>query len=263
MVMAATLDKISAPVSPYIFTATPAGAQDGLSMIKFVLSNPKNKKVAIIHHTDDWANAKLGLILEEIKKSGVQLVAQEVMDRNVTDATAQVLKIKAANPDVVIFVTYPGESAVFLRDALKFGLGGPFVGSNSVMDLHDLATRAGSKDAVKNVYVAAFLKGPVDGAGMKDYVDMMKKYFPGDKIQSLNFYGMQGAFVVVDALKRAGKALTRESFLKALNETKDFPAMSNYCTTTFSPDNHQGCHAEQMWTMKDDVIVPVGDKWPQ
>ena len=64
--------------------------------------------------------------------AGFQLVADEQLARNANDATAQVLKVKAGNPDVTMFVLYPAESAVFLRDAEKYGLKGPFIGTNSV-----------------------------------------------------------------------------------------------------------------------------------
>ncbi len=262
MVMAATLDKISAPVSPYIFTSVPSGADDGRSMINFVLTNKAIKRVAIITHTDEWAHAKLQTIKEGIEKGGLELAAEEVIDRNATDATTQVLKIKDAAPDATIFVTYPGESAVFLRDAKKYGLKGPFIGSNSVMDLHDLAQRAGGEDAIAEVFAAAFLKDPVGSPDMKVYEDLMTKYFPGERLQSLNFYGMLGAYAVIEALDRAGPDLTRASFLKALEGIKDFPGHSSFCSLTFTPESHQGCAAEQMWALKDGKIVSFGDTWP-
>lgn len=262
MVMAATMDKITAPVSKYIFTAVPSGADDGQSMIDFVRSNPDIKRVAIITHTDDWAHAKLGSIKAGIEEGGLELVAEEVIDRNATDATAQVLRIKDANADVTIFVTYPGESAVFLRDAKKYGLEGPFVGSNSVMDMHDLANRAGGEDAVADTYVAAFLKDAVDAEAMQPYADLMRKYFPNERLQSVNFYGMLGAYAVADALERAGPDVTRESFLEALEATKDFPGHSSYCSLTYTPESHQGCAKEQMWVLQEGKIVSIGDSWP-
>jgi branched-chain amino acid transport system substrate-binding protein len=263
MVMAATLDKISTPVSPYIFTAVPSGSVDGLAMIRFVASNPAIKTIAIVRHTDDWANAKLVAIRKEIESGKIKVVADEVIDRNATDATTQVLKVKEAKPDATLFVTYPGESAVFLRDAKKFGLAGPFIGTNSVMDLPDLAQRAGDPDTLKDVYVGAFLKGAIESASMKPYADMMQKYFPDTKIQSVNFYGMAGAYAVVDALKRAGKDLTREKFIAALNATKNLPAGPSYCNITFSAEDHQGCGGEQMWQMRDGKTIAIGDTWPK
>jgi branched-chain amino acid transport system substrate-binding protein len=252
MVMAATLDKITAPLNHYIFATVPTGTVDGESMIHFVQSMPDVKRVAIVHHTDEWANAKLEAIRKALASgAGLQLVADEVLDRNASDATTQVLKIKDAKPDVVMFVTYPGESAA-----------GPFVGTNSVMDLMDLAQRAGGLDAIRNVYVGAFLNGPVGSEQMKPYADLVHKYFPDDTIHSLPFYGMSGAYAVVEALRRAGPDLTREKFITALETLRDLPAGPSYCHITITPTIHQGCPAQQIWTVRDGHILPLGEKWP-
>ena len=39
---------------------------------------------------------------------------------------------------------------------------------------------------------------------MQPYAELVHKYFPDDKIQSLPFYGMSGAYAVVEALRRTG-----------------------------------------------------------
>lgn len=262
MVMAATLDKISTPVNRYIYTTTPPGTSDGAEIVRFIRSMPNVKRVGIVRHTDEWANAKMESITASLDQGGLTIVANEVLDRNATDATTQVLHLKDAKPDVVIFVTYPGESAVFLRDARKFGLHAPFIGTNGVMDLLDLAQRAGGTDMVKDVYATAFLVGPVGSPAMQASTALLKKYFPNDRPQSVSFYGMSGAYAIVDALRRAGPDLTRDKFLDALESTKDLPAGPAFCKINITPENHRGCLAQQMWTVRDGKIVALGGTWP-
>lgn len=261
MVMAATLDKISVPVSPYVFTTTLVGPADGKVMLGFMKSIPNVRRVAIIKHENDWADAKAKDILGGLKGAGLELVAQEQLDSGAKDATSQVLSIKAAKPDATFFVLYPGESAVFLRDALKYGLGGPFVGTTAVSDLNDLAQRAGSPDAVKNVFVGSFLTGPIGSPDMAPYTDIVKTYFPNDKVTSLPFTGMSGAYAVVAALRAAGRDLTREKFLAALESLHDADAGPAYCKITFTPQDHVGCKTSTMWTMENGKIINIGPIW--
>lgn len=263
MVMAATQDSISAPMNPYIFTTTLPGSGDGKVMSRFAKSMPNVKRAAIVKHTDEWAAAKLNDIYSGLKGSGIELVADEALERKATEATAQVLKIKEAKPDVVFFVLYPGESAVFLRDARKYELNVAFIGTNSVMDLLDLAERAGELEMVKDTYVSAFLSGPIGSPQMEESTNIYKKYFPNDKLQSLSFYGMSGAWTVVDALRRAGPDLTREKFIAALEQTKDGYAGPAYCKVTITKDDHQGCKDGQIWTVIDGKIVALGPTWKQ
>jgi branched-chain amino acid transport system substrate-binding protein len=263
MVMAATLDSISDPPSKYIFTTALPGSGDGGVILNFAKSIPNAKKIAIVRHANEWADAKMKRINEGYKAAGLEVVADVQLEGKATDATAQVLKIKAANPDATMFILYPAESAVFLRDAEKYGLKGPFIGTTSVMDLKDLAERAGSKTALKDVYVTAFLKGPVGSPELAKYTDLYKKQFPNDKLQSLSFYGMSGAITIADAIKKSGTDLTREKFIAALESTKNGEAGPAFCQVNFSATRRQGCLDGTIWALKDDNIVVVGPTWPK
>ena len=263
MVMAATLDSISTPPSKYIFTTTLPGSGDSAVMLNFAKTIPGAKKLAVVRHVNEWADAKYKKVEEGYKAAGFELVADVQLEAKATDATSAVLKIKAANPDVTMFLLYPGESAVFLRDAEKYGLKGPFIGTTSVQDLQDLADRAGSKTAIKDVYATSFLKGPVGSPDLAKYADIYKKQFPNDKVQSLSFYGMSGALTVIDALKRAGRDLTREKFIAALEATKNGDAGPAQCQVNFSPERRQGCLEGTIWALKDGQIVNVGTSWPK
>ena len=172
MVMAATLDSISTPPSKYIFTTTLPGSGDSAVMLNFAKTIPGAKKLAVVRHVNEWADAKYKKVEEGYKAAGFELVADVKLEAKATDATSAVLKIKAANPDATMFLLYPGESAVFLRDAEKYGLKGPFIGTTSVQDLQDLADRAGSKTAIKDVYATSFLKGPVGSPDLAKYADI-------------------------------------------------------------------------------------------
>ncbi len=263
MVMAATLDAISVPTSKYIFTTALPGSGDSGVMLNFAKTIPNVKRLAVVRHANEWADAKWKKVESGYKAAGFELVADVQLESKASDATSAVLKIKAANPDVTMFLLYPGESAVFLRDAEKYSLKGPFVGTTSVQDLQDLAERAGSKTAVKDVYVTSFLKGPVGSPELAKYTELYKKQFPNDKLQSLSFYGMSGAITVADAIRKSGKDLTRDKFIAALEAIKAGDAGPAYCQVNFSADKHQGCLEGSIWTLKNDKIVSLGTTWPK
>jgi len=258
MVMASVLDKISTPVSHYIFTTTQTGSRDGMVMARFVKSMTNVRRVAIIKHSDDWADAHVQGIQDGFANAGIEPVAEIAFERNATDATTQVLKVKEANADAVLLVTYPNETAIFLRDAKKYGLKGPFVGASSNMDMLAVAERAGGLDALTNTYVSSYLVGPVGSPEMKEPTETYQKYYPNDKLQTLSFYGMSGAYAVVDALRRAGPDLTREKFIAALEATKDGYAGPAYCKINFSNTDHQGCPDGTIWTLRDGKVVAIG-----
>jgi branched-chain amino acid transport system substrate-binding protein len=260
VVMAATLDKISTPVEPYVFTTTMPGSGDGATMARFIDSIPNAKRVAIVKHADEWADTKMAPLLAGLKGKA-EVVTTEQIDRRVTDATAQVLKVKERKPDVTVVIAYPAETAVFLRDAKKYQLGGHFIGTSSVMDMLDLAQRAGGLETVQNLAVVSFLADPPGTPAAKPYEDIYKKYFPNDRVQTLTFFGMSGALLAIDALKRAGATLTRDSFLGALNNTRDLNAGPAACKITITKESHQGCLTGTMWAVRSDKVINIGPVW--
>jgi branched-chain amino acid transport system substrate-binding protein len=261
MLFAASLDAITTPVSRYVFTVAPTGRHDGLSIGEFVRSIPGVKRVAIVGHADEWAKSKSEAFKAVAKQANLEIVADETLEKNVTDSAAQVLAIKRANADAVVLLTYPGPTAAFLRDAHKYSLKAKFVGNNSLIDLGALAERVGNLDALQTTFITATIVGAIGSQELAPYEKMLKKHFPKDTIKADSFYGTASAITVVEALKRAGKDLTREKFIDALEKMQGFNAGIAPCSISFSSENHQGCQTQTVWTLRGSNVVNVGPRW--
>ena len=96
--------KITMPVNEKksIFHGVPAGPAYGSTMGGFVMSRPSTKRIAMVAHTNDWAKAYCDPAIEIIKAAGGKIIEELALERGQTDATAQVLKLKKANPDLRI-----------------------------------------------------------------------------------------------------------------------------------------------------------------
>jgi branched-chain amino acid transport system substrate-binding protein len=96
---------------------------------------------------------------------------------------------------------------------------------------------------------------------MAPWVEMLKKYYPKDKVQASALYGTSGALAVVEALKRSGPDLRREKFVKAMREVKDLDGGPMACKLSFSADDHEGCKTGSVWGIRNGRIVVMGDAW--
>ena len=261
MVLAATMDKITEPANKWVFTTTLTGSRSGETIANFIRTIPNVHKVAIVKHPDDWSEVQVKALKKVLQAAGISVVAEVEEERNASDATTQVLGVKNAGADATAVILYPAEMAVFLRDSLKYGLKGPFVTPVVGMDMHEIEQRAGSAQAVADVYTGSFLKGAPGDPAVQPFVDLFKKYYPDESVQALDFYGMSGAYAIVEALKRAGPDLTREKFVAALDTLKDFQAGPSACTVTLTPQNHQGCDTGTIWTLVNGQITNIGLAW--
>ena len=170
---------ISMPVTEHrnIFHGVPAGPAYGSTMGEFVMSKPDTKRIAMVTHTNDWAKSYCDPAIEVIKASGGEIVEELALERGQTDATAQVLKLKQANPDFVLGCLYEAETVIFLRDAKKYGVRIPVMGTAGT-DLENTLERLGDPDAVKDYYVLHAFVDKVDGPKMTQWNDIILKYKP-------------------------------------------------------------------------------------
>ena len=106
-----------------MFHITPNGYFMGQTMGKFIMTKPDAKKLAIVAHTNDWARGYCDPAKDYIESQGGEVVLDTAMERGSTDATAQVLQIKAAGVDGVLGCLYQPELVVLLKDAHKYQLG--------------------------------------------------------------------------------------------------------------------------------------------
>ncbi|MGI8894257.1 MAG: ABC transporter substrate-binding protein [Casimicrobiaceae bacterium] len=212
---------ISTPATKNIFHGVPVGKTMGTAMARFITTKPGIAKVAVIQHTDDWAKSYCGPATEFLASKNIKPVVEVAFERGQTDATAQTLRIKQANPDFVVACLYETETAIFLKDAKKFGLNAPVMGTAGT-DLENTLKRVGDLDTVSNYYVPHMYTDNLDGPRLKRFADILKKYYPNESVTAFSLISMGGAAAVVEALKRSGRDLSREKFLADLDKIKDF-----------------------------------------
>src|SRR5438034_2012406 len=230
---------ISSPPTKNIFHGVPVGKTMGIAMGQFVATKPGLSKVAVISHTDDWAKSYCGPASEYLAAKNIKPVVEVAFERGQTDSTAQTLRIKQANPDFVIACLYEAETAIFLKDAKKYGLNAPVMGTAGT-DLENTLKRVGDLNTVANYYVPHMYADNLDGPRLKPFADILKKYYPNESVTAFSLISMGGAAAVVEALKRSGRDLSREKFIAELDTIKDFDTGVLAGRITWSPADRDG-----------------------
>ena len=234
--------KISMPVNEKksIFHGVPAGPAYGSTMGKFVMSKPGVKRVAMVTHTNDWAKAYCDPAIEVIKAAGGEIIEELALERGQTDATAQVLKLKQTKPDFILGCLYEAETVIFLRDAKKYGVRIPVMGTAGT-DLENTLERLGDPDAVKDYYVLHAFVDKVDGPKMKKWNDIILKYYPNETITGFSAVSMASGVAAVKALNAAGRDLTRSKFIAALDNIQGLETGILACDITWTSTDRHGC----------------------
>jgi branched-chain amino acid transport system substrate-binding protein len=261
VVSTAVNQKISNPLAKGIFHASQTSEAAGQAFAKFMLSKPDTKKVGIIAHTNEWARGYRDPMVEALKAKGLTPVAEVVLERGQTDATAQVLKLKEAGLDFVVAILYEPEIVVFLRDSQKLGLDALKFGGLGA-DFQGTEKRLGSREPMKNFYQLFQFKDLMDGPGMKVARDIIEPRLPaGEKLTDFSFYGPGSAAAIVNVLQKIGRDLTREKFIAEMEKLQGFDTGMLAGKLNYSATNHQG--AMDLYTIGYDQSgkIAVYESW--
>ncbi|MCR4521698.1 ABC transporter substrate-binding protein [Bosea sp. 47.2.35] len=214
------------PPTDYIFGAYSISQYAvGGAMVEFAAKQFGAKNVAYINHDDAYGAWNLEGSKKDAEVNGVKLSVESI-NPGINDVTAPFLKVRAANPDAILLVTYARPAALLIKKAAEMGFNKPIILSvTGTASLNQLAENVG-KDALKNFYTQEVMIDSPGGAKLKPIYDMYKAAYPElaarpDHPQTYMPYGIPPAMSLVKALQDAGPNPTREKVLAAL-KTQDF-----------------------------------------
>jgi len=259
--------KLTNPVTPSMFHVGYTGLASGEAMAAFAMTKPGVKKIALVEHSNDWAHGYCDPATDYIKKHGGEIAVETAMERGSTDATAQVLQIKASGAEAVMGCLYQPELVVLLRDMKKFGVTAPVLGALGA-DFDQTVAQVGDPGAVKQIFFQPYqMNAPLGEGPLKKYKDIFEKYLTKDELPKAgdptNFYyfGVPAAIVSVEAFRRAGRDLTREKWIAAMDSIKDFDTGVYADKENLSATNHDGVHMMYAVGIAEDGKETVYKSW--
>jgi ABC-type branched-subunit amino acid transport system substrate-binding protein len=198
------------------------------------------QKVAIIYQNDPFGNPGLAALKPALTKYGAAPVAYGSFERNTTDVTDAINKVKAANPDVVVMVGPYAPLAEVVKRSHAMGWR-PLFTTTAFVGTEEFIQAAG-KDAEGTVITQVVSPYNRDDlATVTLYKRLLHTYFPEQKPTFCSFEGFVDAMVLVEGLKRAGKDLTRAKLISALESIHDKDmGLGPILKLTYDSHRHKG-----------------------
>jgi branched-chain amino acid transport system substrate-binding protein len=213
----------------------------GSALAEFAVRELKAKRVAVIVHDDDYGKANLAAAKAVVERMGGQVVAQERIPLNITDITAPVLNLRASKPDAILSGAYPAPAVLLAQKYADFGMTAiPLLQSTQGIPSPSVyAKNIGNPEALKNLYHTWSFNDIADEALRQKWIGMYKRAYPDREPGPFMITGTPSAIAVITALEKAGRNLTRESFLEAM-ETLDFKPEMLVGSIKFAPNRRDG-----------------------
>jgi len=255
VVNSAVADGITDPPKKNIFTTQLTSGVESRAQVEYALAKGA-KKLALVRMTDAWAMARYNPLEAYMKRKGLSFVEDLELGVDANDATPQALKLRAAGADAVIMILYPKPAAVLIRDSLKIGSNPVWVGQTAINDFAAFEKQVGVPNALTNFSTITGVAYQPTDPEMKDWADRLKRLFPNDELSTFNMNGIGSAQVLVEALNRAGKDLTRDKFLAAMGSIKNFEVDAYAGPINCDPPKSHQCNQHPGWlSLKDGKVV--------
>lgn len=202
------------PPTPTLFTGMPLYLEEGWVLGRYALDSLGRRRVAVVYQNDDYGRSGLEGTRAALEERGLAAtaVSVELMD---ADLSSQAIRLREAGADGVVLFTTPRHAAILLREAARIGYRPQWLGSTTLADaplLYEL-TEGLWEGAVFSSTIEPVGSG---SPGMNRFQAARERYAPGERDSYFIYAGMAVADVAAEALRRAGRELTRERLVAAM-----------------------------------------------
>ena len=191
----------------FFFRTTPIATDIAKTYMQFLNGVKKGGKIpvrtlAVVNENTDYGTSVAKVLREAAKASGFNVAVEIPYSANTTDVSAQVLQLKQANPDVVIFVSYTSDAILYIKTMRNLDYRPPMViGDDSGFSDPSFAQSVGGS-AQGAINRSAWDAGKPGSPTFK--LNEMFKAKTGRDIDDSTGRAIQGFLVLADAINRAG-----------------------------------------------------------
>jgi branched-chain amino acid transport system substrate-binding protein len=198
------------------------------------------RKIGVIYPDDAFGAAVLGGVKEALKAKGAEPIASASYERQTTNVGGAIDTVRAANPEAVVVVGPPNTVAPILKQAHSKGWKPLFI-TVSFVGTDELISEAGAdaEGMVITQVVPPYYLTELKGVAL--YRRELAKYSPGAQPDFVSLEGFIDAMAMVEGLKRAGKDLTREGLIHAIESIHEMDlGFGPQLKLDYSPRDHKG-----------------------
>jgi branched-chain amino acid transport system substrate-binding protein len=226
------------PIQKYLFALYPLYDDEAYNLTEYLHEKLGFKKIAMFYQNDDYGKQGVQGVeryLMRKKLSPVAKISAEVTDR---DLSTHALKLKNSGAEAVVMWTMPTHAALILAESAKIGFKPQWATSST---LSDAALMMQITKGLWAGMVNSFWGELPDSNHplMVKYREAHKRLTPKERWGIFYYAGIIFGEPFFEGVRRAGKNLTPETWVKAMETLKDWKGIGPPITYT-NPNDRQG-----------------------
>jgi branched-chain amino acid transport system substrate-binding protein len=246
------------PYHPLKFSQTSSYVDQMRAGTKYFVEHRGKKALCVMYQDTDFGKDVLAGVSQQAEANGLKIVATTAHKPTDTDFTAAVTKLREAKCDLLELGTIVRDTMIIISTVKKAGWDVDLLGQAASYDTAVATAPGGAGEGFYSMTPTLYVY-PDDPR--PEVRDLMARYRAKYGID-INYIGQTGisvAQIALEALRRAGRDLTVDSLVTAMESLHEFTDIYGN-TYSFGPKQHHGSTKAFLAVIKDGRWVPVIDQ---
>ncbi len=226
------------PRHPLKFTQRGIYYDEVRAAVKYFVEERGREAVCTIYQDTDYGQEILEAVQDQLAVMDRSLVERSAHKPTESEFTAAILRLKNAGCDLVLMGTVHRDTILVLDAARKMGWTDvDWVGNNAAY-AQVIADQESGQGYYAFVHIARLYADDEMEPGVRAWWDRYREAFDADPGLAA-MEGYRGADLLIAALERAGRELTTDRLIEALESIDQYTGPFGY-ELSFAPDKHSG-----------------------
>ncbi len=225
--------------------------------VKFFVEQRGKKSICAMYQDTDFGKDVLAGAVLQTEAMGMKIVATTAHKPTDTDFSAAVAKLHEANCDLIAMGTIVRDSTLIIATVKKLGWNVDLLGQVASYDTAIAEAPGGVGEGFYSMAPSLYAYPDDPRPAVQEFAKKYKAKY-GFEVNYLGEMGYTSAQIAIEALKRAGRDLTTDSLVQAMESIHDFHDLFGG-TYSFSATNHHGATAAFLSVVHNGKWEPVAD----
>ena len=251
---------------PYTYGWQPNYTIEGKILGQYIKQHFAGQKVGVLYQDDDFGQGGLAGIGDEVPAADI--VSKQPYQPGVTTLAPQITAIKSSGAKVMVSFTVPIYTAIGQLTSFTLGYKPQLVVANVGIDPTTVGAllktiskgKASGTALIEGAITDGYLPSNTDTSNpwIQLFMKVHAQYDPSAPFDGNVVYGMANAYALVQALVAAGKNLTRQGLVNAINKFGSSWMGPGLVPFRYSTSVHGGYGGVEMGQVKNGKIVLFG-----
>lgn len=210
---------------PNVFRVCFTDPYQGVILANLAKNNLKANTVAImVNNSSDYSDGVAEAFIKEAERLGLKIVAKEGYAEGDKDFRAQLTKVAATNPAVLLVPDYYEQVALITTQAREVGVKSTFIGPDG-WDGVAKALDSSAYGAVENSYFTNHYSVEDTNEKVQNFLKAYREKYK-DEPSAFSALSYDAAYLMKDAIEKAGST-DKDAIVKAMKES-DFAGVTGH-----------------------------------